>query len=164
MASLTNIVFNCVRIIAVTWNSIEESINSLAKWWDGYWNDHILDRYFVRINGGEYQFGYEYVPAESLYFEEVSDGRYRVLYEGDEIDTYKGDSAARPHIPWLWIGHVPTETDLTRSLHKYVVSGNFIMLDLLMYLSGIDKDDGFMYLDARTMELRKFPVEGIRIE
>jgi hypothetical protein len=163
---MASTVFNCVRFVAWAWNSIENSINSLAAWWDQYWQNNILDRYFVRINSGtEFDCGFTHVPEESMYFEEVTtDGKTRVLYEGDEIVAYEGNPHKTARIPWLWIGHVPSETDLTRSLHKFIVPGNFIMLDLLMYLSGIDKGEGFMYLDARTMELRKFPVEGIRIE
>lgn len=164
MPSLTHIAFQTLQIAARIWMSIESWINYLAEAWESYSNRHIFRHYFVRTDGVEFEQAMTRVPKDALYFSEVAPGKFRVLYEDDEVEPYAGDPDAPVRVPWLWIGHAPSETDLTRTVQKYVIPGNFILLDLLEYLLGRPVDDGFMYMDAKTMELRKFPVEGIRIE
>lgn len=164
MTFLTHLAFQSLRIAARVWVSIESWIDRLSVLWDDYWNQHILRHYFVRTDGVEFQQAMSRVPEDSLYFNEVAPNKVQVLYEDDEILPYEGDPTEPIQVPWLWIGHPTSETDLTHSLEKYLLPGNFILLDLLIHLMGQDIQDGFMYMDAQTLQLRKFPVEGIRIE
>lgn len=163
MTTFTHIAFRGFQFVARIWMSIEAWINSLAEAWDTYCNRYILRHYFVRADGVEFEQTMTHVPHDSIYFSEVAPGKVQVLYEDDEIVPYAGDPHAPVRAPWLWIGHAPSETDLTRAMEKYVLPGNFIMMDLLLHLTGRDTDEGFMYMDAESMELRKFPVEGIRL-
>lgn len=142
---------------------MESRIDALANWWDHYWTDTVYP-YCVGKDGVVLDQNATRVPKECLCMEELADNKVHVLYEDDEVLPYTGDSSAPVYVPWLWIGHVPSDTDLTRTLQKYLIPGNHILLDLLMYVLGKDTDEGFMYLDAKTLQLRKFPVEGIRIE
>jgi hypothetical protein len=105
-----------------------------------------------------------HVPDGKVFVEEWCRGvdkKARLLYEGDEITPYEGDPWEYAEMPWLWIGDESRGIDLTQSLARYVLKGNFILHDLLTHY--VDHIDDVTYLDTRSLAFLKFPVEGIRV-
>ena len=161
---ITHIAFTIFRNMARAWMFVESQVVWLLDWWEGYVTPKI-NSYLVRSDGVQFQENHTHVPKDCIYIEEVAPRKYRVLYEDDEITPYDRDPYEKVHVPWLWIGDVHSNTILTDAVRRYLVPGNFIMIDLLVHLLGEETEaDGFMYMDPNTMDLRKFPVEGIRLE
>ena len=105
-----------------------------------------------------------HVPAGKVLVEEWMQGterKARLLYEGDEITPYEGDPWEYADMPWLWIGDEKRGLDLTETLRKYLLRGNFILHDLLTHY--VDHVEDITYLDTRSLAFLKFPVEGIRV-
>lgn len=90
-----------------------------------------------------------------------------VLYEGEIIPqswTNTPFDIPDGEAPWVWIGDLDTEIDLTRTLNKFLIPGNRIELDLLCNLIQVTERTEFMYIEAGTFKEVKFPNEGITIE
>ena len=116
------------------------------------------------LGGRAVEPGDTHVPDGKVFVEEWSKGvdkKARVLYEGDEIKPYQEDPWQYTDAPWLWIGDEKRGLDLTESLSKYLVRGNFILHDLLTHY--VDHIEDISYLDTRSLAFLKFPVEGIRV-
>jgi hypothetical protein len=127
-----------------------------------YWYPETHYRYY--LDGGEVEHAETVVPAGKVLVEEWTRGiqkRARLLYEGDAITPYEEDPWVPVLNPWLWIGDQEREIDLTDTLQKYVMPGNFIMYDLLTHY--VDHVESVTYLDPRSLSFLKFPVEGIRV-
>lgn len=142
--------------LLVTW------VDDIRNLWNSYWFPDSHRAYY--LDGGEVEHSETVVPAGKVLVEEWTRGvqkKARLLYEGDEITPYEGDPWNTPLSPWLWIGDEKRDIDLTDSLSKYIVSGNFIMYDLLTHY--VDHVDDITYLDPRSVSFLKFPVEGIRV-
>lgn len=112
----------------------------------------------------EYQ-GDTHVPYQSLYIEEWIDSKGRqkniVLHEGDEIPTYwtitpfQGIPA---RCPWVWIGDIETEVDLTNEFDLFLVAGNKILSSL------VQNHTHLIYIETGTLKEIEFPSDGITIE
>ena len=128
----------------------------------GYFTTVPYRKYY--LGGQAVEAGDARVPDGKVYVEEWSRGvekRARVLYEGDEITPYEDDPWQYTDLPWLWIGDEKRGIDLTESLGKYIVRGNFILPGLLIHY--VDHIEDVSYLDTRSLSFLKFPAEGIRV-
>jgi hypothetical protein len=142
--------------IVAVW--IEELQRIFASFW--YPDSHRM--YY--LGGEDVREEETVVPPGRVLVEEWNRGtekRARVLYEDDEITEYEGDPWAPALSPWLWIGDEGREIELTETLQKYVLPGNFLLHDLLSHY--VDHVDDVTYLDPRSLSFLKFPVEGIRV-
>ena len=106
------------------------------------------------------------VPEGCIYTEEWYDthgnNRIKLLYEGQTIPhTWEHTPFEKEPIrPWIWVGNVQSETDLTRVLDKYLVVGNRITHELIEHvLPGRQ----LAYMD-KTFKQLDFPGDGIVIE
>jgi hypothetical protein len=107
-----------------------------------------------------------HVPEGCIYSEEWYDShgnnRIRVLYGGDEIPHHWEHTPFEkdPIRPWIWVGNPQTETDLTRTLDKYLVVGNRITRELVEHIL---PGRTLAYVD-KTFKQLDFPGDGIVIE
>lgn len=127
----------------------------------------IANRKYILSEYDEYDETMTHVPEESIYVEEWErDGEFRrrLLYECEEITPYDGNPFKAYKSPWIWIGDVTTDVDLTDAVSRYLMPGNTIALDLLFRFIRCTSETRLMFVDPRTMELVKFPAEGVRIE
>jgi hypothetical protein len=127
-----------------------------------YWTSVPYRRYY--LGGGPVEDTETEVPAGKVFVEEwtqSNEHKCRVLYEGDKIEPYDGDPWGNVTLPWLWIGDQDREIDLSDTLQRYIVPGNFILYDLLAHY--VDHVENITYLDTRSLSFLKFPVEGIRV-
>lgn len=128
----------------------------------GYFTNVPYRRYY--LGGQAVEAGDTHVPDGKIYVEEWSQAvekRARLLYEGDEITPYENDPWQYVDLPWLWIGDEKRGIDLTESLAKYIVPGNFILPSLLTHY--VDHINDVSYMDTRSLSFLKFPAEGIRV-
>lgn len=127
----------------------------------------VATRKFLLSDYDEYDDTLTTVPEDSIYVEEWErngEFRRRILYEGEQITPYVGDPFKPYKNPWLWIGDTDTGVDLTDAVGRYLMPGNTIALDLLFRFIRCTSDTTLMFVDPRTMEPTKFPVEGVKIE
>jgi hypothetical protein len=109
---------------------------------------------------------------EGLEYQNFSDYnlKYRVFYPGElyvksSMNTCIELLHIRPKVPWLWIGgddFFGSSIDMSDVLSHYILSGNLIKLELLKNLE--PKIEKWQYMDPETLELFKFPDEGIQIK
>ena len=124
------------------------------------------DRFFWEH---EYQYintTFSEVPEYTIHVEQWShiDGEMRryVTYSMNPVKFYEGDPFAPVKTPWLWIGNPDNDTlDVTSEMKYYMVPGNLIMPELVQKVTGIEEPH---YMDPRSLDVVKFPVEGIRLE
>ena len=127
-----------------------------------------IRRYFLS-DDDEFDEAYTRVPEGAVYIEEwVRDDikKCRVLYEGDEIPNAWEDTPfdKKAKLPWIWVGDIETEIDLTKTFNKFVVVGNRITLDLVQKLIQINEESKLRYIEFGTFEELEFPGEGITIK
>ena len=128
----------------------------------GYFVNFPYRRYY--LGGKTVEAGDTHVPDGKVFVEEWCRGvekRARVLYEGDEITPFDNDPWQYTELPWLWIGDEKRGIELTDTLSKYMVPGNFILYGLLTHY--VDHVEDISYLDTRSLAFLKFPAEGIRV-
>ena len=107
------------------------------------------------------------VPDGCIYTEEWYDthGNQRicVLYSGEPIPSTwpRTPFEKEPKRPWVWVGNPETETDLTRTLDKYLVVGNHITNELVHHILPGRK---LAYMEPKTFNQLDFPGDGITIE
>jgi hypothetical protein len=108
------------------------------------------------------------VPEDSILIEEWEmEGvkRCNLFYEGEIITRNRFDPFTKePYVPWIWIGDKKTEVDLTAAMQKYMAVGNLIAIDLILHLIQVHHDTEIVYIDARTLEEVKFPMQGVSIK
>jgi hypothetical protein len=126
-----------------------------------------VTRYLLSDEYDSDDFEYSRVPENSILIEEwVKDGvkKCNLFYEGEEWvgDCYSPFEQI-PRVPWIWIGDKTTEVDLTAAMQKYLVVGNTIRLDLILHMIQVRDNTNIVYVDARTLEEVKFPVDGVKI-
>lgn len=106
------------------------------------------------------------VPEGCIYTEEWYDShgnnRIKLLQAGEEIPSHWETTPfdKDPIRPWIWVGNPETETDLTRTLDKYLVVGNVITAELVEHILPGRK---LAYVD-KTFKQMDFPGDGIAIE
>lgn len=107
-----------------------------------------------------------HVPEGSIYTEEWYDShgnhRIRLLHAGEPIPSHWEHTPfeKEPIRPWIWVGNPQTETDLTRTLDKYLVVGNRITRELVEHIL---PGRTLAYVD-KTFKQLDFPGDGIVIE
>ena len=125
-------------------------------------------RYFLS-DTHEFDETYTRVPEDAVYVEEwVYNGIKKcvVRYDGEEIPTtWVGTPFhKRAHCPWIWIGDMDTEINLTRTFEKFMVVGNRITLDLVLKLIHVTNRTKLTYIERGSFKEVKFPADGILIE
>lgn len=85
-----------------------------------------------------------------------------VQYEGEEIK--KTLTMRKGKTPWVWIGDITTEREITSDLAKFIVAGNVIKYELLNQLMDFHVDTQIQYIDPVSLEFKDFPEDGIVIE
>lgn len=105
------------------------------------------------------------VPAGCVYVCEYLDTHKKhkaiVQYEHEVIKQAVPRKNART--PWIWIGDINSETDLTEALSKFMVPDNKITYDLLNHLLPMNENVSIQYIDKESVEFVEFPEEGIVI-
>lgn len=86
-----------------------------------------------------------------------------VLYEGDEIAILGNPCEQKAYVPWVWIGDVETEYDLTEKLTPFLVPGNRIRYALLSHFKGYEEEMKIQYIDRKTLDFVDFQ-DGLLIE
>lgn len=107
-----------------------------------------------------------HVPEYTVHVEQWyrNDGELRryVTYATNPIEFYQGDPFGRVKTPWLWIGDPnDDDVDVTSEMNKYIVPGNLILPELVTRATGLEE---VYYMDPRSLEILKFPEQGIVLE
>jgi hypothetical protein len=125
-------------------------------------------RKFFLSDDDDYDDSYSRVPEDAVYVEEwVDDDGNKlcyVQYEGEEIVEHSNPFEKKARRPWLTIGDEDTDIELTQTFNRYLVPGNVIRLDLVQKLIHITENTRLMYIESGTLEVKKFPGDGILIE
>lgn len=126
----------------------------------------IMLEYYLSYHGEEWTSEDQIVPRDCVYVCEYLDKQKNrkatVQYEGQRI---KHDVSARKgKTPWVWIGDITTERELTSELAKFIVPGNVIKYELLNRLMDFDTDTQIQYIDPVSLDFCDFPEEGIVIQ
>lgn len=145
--------------------------NLLSKYWElfvGGYTGYSVRKYFLS-DDDEFDDSYTRVPEGAVFVEEWTNKNGKKLcyirYEGEEIPEFDNPFNKKlARCPWLGIGDEDTEIDLTRTFNKFLVPGNRIQLDLIEKLIHITEKTKLNYIDAKTLEMKKFPGDGILIE
>lgn len=125
-------------------------------------------KYFLS-DDDEYDESYARVPEGAVYIEEWinndGDKLCYVQYEGEEIVQHKNPfHHKKAKCPWLAITDEETDIELTRTFNRFLIPGNKILLDIVEKLIHITDNTRLMYIDSATLEVKKFPGNGILIE
>lgn len=125
-------------------------------------------RYFLTQDSREEYENQTVVPTGYVYIEEWVDTRghkkARVLYETQPIPRPTSPfSLPSVRCPWVWVGDLETEIDLTRTFDKFLVPKNRITQDLVSRLVTITDHTNLVYVETRTFNRIKFPGDGIVI-
>jgi len=126
---------------------------------------HISRRYLLGAYS-EYDESMTHVPEECIYVEEWVKGdqtRRRILYELEEITPYIGNPFDPIKQPWLWIGDITTDVDITMAVDRYLMPGNEIRLDLLFFFLVAHNDMEIRYTHPASGEHILFPNSGVSI-
>lgn len=130
--------------------------------------DSPASRYFLTNDSREEYDKQTVVPRGLVYIEEWVDTKghkkARVLYEDQSIP--RPTSPFPPpstRCPWVWVGDLETEIDLTRTFDKFLVPNNRITQDLVSRLVTITDRTNLVYVETRTFNRVKFPGDGIVI-
>lgn len=145
--------------------------------WNSLWRDDTpACRYYLLSSDSKGVTIYDdmVVPENCLCIEEWTDPKTdekkcRVFHENEDVSR---DFFMNPfhHMhppakhPWIWVGDLDTGIDLTKMLHKFLVSGNLIDKRLIGKFIRINELTKLQYIDSSTYDLRDFPEEGIVIE
>jgi hypothetical protein len=109
------------------------------------------------------------VPEGSLYIEDwVHDSTKRcvVRYAGETIPQQWSEAPHEKHArsPWIWVGDLNTEVDLTRTFSRFLVVGNRITPELVHAFIRVAPTSNLIYIESGTFKELKFPGEGLTIE
>ena len=145
--------------------------NTILKWWQWFpVVDEPSNKYFLS-DDDEYDEFYTRVPEGAVYIEEWTNKKGEKLcyvqYEGEELEGHANPftlALKKARRPWVWIGDENTEIDLTRTFNKFLIPNNVIELALVEKLIRITENTKLIYVDAKTLEIKKFPGDGILIE
>jgi hypothetical protein len=161
-----SLLFEIVRYITLAYMTVEHYWKVLRR----FWNNEVkqpVRKYFLS-DDHEYDDSYTRVPEDSIYIEEWVDEDGNKLcyiqYEGEEIASHSDPFVKKATRPWLYITDEDTDIELTRTFNRFLVPGNKIQLDLVEKLIHITETTRLVYIDSKTLELKKFPGEGILIE
>jgi hypothetical protein len=124
------------------------------------------DRFFWNKIGETIDRSFSYVPEDTIHVEQWyrNDGQMKryVTYSLDPIQFYEGDPFAPVKPAWLWIGNPKDDSlDVTSEMLPYVLPDNLVLPELIERVTGIEEP---YYMDARSLDIVKFPAEGIRLE
>jgi hypothetical protein len=124
------------------------------------------DRFFWNEIGQTLDTSLSYVPEDTIHIEQWyrNDGEMKryVTYSTEPIEFYQDDPFAPVKTPWLWIGNPKDDSlDVTHEMKPYIVAGNLILPELIERVTGIEEPH---YMDVRSLQIVKFPAEGIRLE
>jgi hypothetical protein len=125
-------------------------------------------RYFLTEDSREEYDKHTIVPHGLVYVEEWVDTKghkkARVLYEDQVIPRPTSPfSLPSARCPWVWVGDLETEIDLTRTFDKFLVPNNRITQELVSRLVKITDHTNLIYVETRTFNRVKFPGDGIII-
>lgn len=115
----------------------------------------------------EYDESMTHVPEDCIYVEEWRKGdevRRRLVYELEEITPYLGNPFDPVKTPWLWIGDVSTDVDITWAVNRYLMPGNEIRLDLLFLFLRVHNRMEIRYTHPSSGDEILFPNRGVSIE
>lgn len=122
--------------------------------------------YYLSFDNVEWSENDKIVPKDCVYVcEYMFNDRTRkaiVQYEGETIKN--AISFKKGKAPWIWIGDITTERELTSELAKFVVHGNVIKYELLNQLMDFQTDTQIQYIDPVSLDFHDFPEEGIVIQ
>jgi hypothetical protein len=71
-----------------------------------------------------------------------------------------------PKAPWFFVGYIDSDgktIDCTEIMDQLVVNGNHVTTQILRYVSGVDSQSTWVYVNPRTFDQIEFPSEGILI-
>ena len=155
-----DILFEILRYVTFAINMVQMCRRSFCSPGDKLLN------YYLSYHGEEWTEHDKIVPKDCVYVCEYvfydMGRRALVQYEGEEIR--KTISMRKGKAPWVWIGDITTERELTGELAKFIVHGNVIKYELLNQLMDFHIDTNIQYMDSTSLELKDFPEEGIVIE
>lgn len=129
-----------------------------------------VSEYLLSFDNTEFDRTMTRVPEDCVYvqrwIDETGAKKAWVLYEGEEIipRTYPFDLRTKAHVPWIWIGDVQKEIDLTEPLAPFMLPGNRIDYDLLVHLIQFDETTKIQYIDKETLNFIDFPEHAIVID
>ena len=126
-----------------------------------------IHRKYLLGEYSEYDEAMTHVPEDCIYVEEwrkEDQVRRRLVYELEEITPYMGNPFDEAKTPWLWIGDVSTDVDITSAVDKYIMPGNEIRLDLLLLFLNPHRDMEIRYVHPASGDEILFPNRGVRIE
>lgn len=156
---MDNILFEILRYITIAINFVKACKRSFYVP-----GDKMLE-YYLSFDNVEWSEHDTIVPKDCVYVSEyIFNDRTRkaiVQYEGETIKN--AISFKKGKAPWIWIGDVRTETDLTHELAKFIVHGNVIKYELLNQLMDFHIDTQIQYIDPVSLDFCDFPEEGIVI-
>lgn len=155
-----DILFEIVRYATMIVNMVQACRRS-------FYNpgDKLLE-YYLSYHGEEWTEHDQIVPRDCVYVcEYVFNDMCRralVQYEGEEIR--KTITMRKGKAPWIWIGDITTERELTSEMKKFIVPGNVIKYELINQLMDFHVDTQIQYIDPVSLEFKDFPEDGIVIE
>lgn len=165
-------------IIAITSTYyILKAYHTIMMLWNSLWRDDTPTCRYYLLSADSREltiYDDDVVPENDICVEEwthpkTGEKKCRVFYENEDIPMgvfMNPFHHMHPHPkhPWIWIGDTDTEIDLTKMLHKFLVSGNRIDKRLIAKFLQVTERTKLQYLDSSTYDMRDFPEEGIIIE
>lgn len=157
---MDNILFEILRYVTFAISLVQACRRSFYEPGD------IMLEYYLSFHNEEWIEHDTIVPKDCVYVCEYLDKEKKrkatVQYEGEQIrhdvSTRKGKT------PWVWIGDITTERELTSELAKFIVHGNVIKYELLNQLMDFHVDTQIQYIDPVSLDFHDFPEEGIVIQ
>lgn len=157
-----DIVLEFLRVLTMLTNMFYQCRRYLFQ------KEGFVSEYYLCFDGTQPDEATTRVPEDcvhvQVYETDSMEKRAVVTYDGEEIVYKRPTGFVRIRSPWLWIGDMDSETDLTETLQMYHVPGNKIHYDLLVHLLKFGENTAIQYLDTKTLQLVDFPEEGIVIE
>lgn len=157
---MDNILFEILRWATFAINMVQACRRSFYQP-----GDKFLE-YYLSFDNVEWSENDTIVPKDCVYVcEYMFNDRTRkalVQYEGETIKN--SISFKKGKAPWIWIGDITTERELTSELAKFIVHGNVIKYDLLEQLMDFHIDTQIQYIDPMSLDFHDFPEEGIVIQ
>lgn len=155
-----DILFEILRYVTFAINMVQSCRRSFYNPGD------IMLEYYLSFHNEEWTEHDKIVPRECVYvceyLDKQKDRKATVQYEGEQI---KHDVSPRKgKTPWIWIGDITTETELTSQLQKFIVPGNVIKYELLNQLMDFQEDTQIQYIDPISLDFQDFPEDGIVIQ
>jgi hypothetical protein len=155
-----DILFEIVRYATMIVNMVQACRRSFYSP-----GDKLLE-YYLSYHGEEWNSEDTIVPKDCVYVcEYLFNDKSRkaiVQYEGEVMK--KTLTMRKGKTPWIWIGDITAERELTSEMQKFIVHGNVIKYELLNQLMDFHIDTQIRYMDSTSLEFKDFPEDGIVIE